>query len=268
MRLFIFVMACTLFSSAHAGMIASYQFEGNLINSVNSASAVARGTPQFVQGVNGSALLVDTGNYAAITAGNAFVPGLSSFSAALRFKLTGLYPVSSWAPLLSMQGGDFSEGAMLGIFPNSQLGDELALGLHDGSSYLRTAYRSTSTLLNAWHHASYVVNRDTSLVSLYLDGNKVFEQAFNLGSIDPTFDYLLGQYDFVFGRNGHPRFVGGEDLIIDEVFLYDHALSDGDVLNLANGSNPSVPEPTSFGCLLPLALWLLKKSRRKQISWV
>jgi hypothetical protein len=167
-----------------------------------------------------------------------------------------------------MQGGDFSEGAMLGIFPNSQLGDELALGLHDGSSYLRTAYRSTSTLLNAWHHASYVVNRDTSLVSLYLDGNKVFEQAFNLGSIDPTFDYLLGQYDFVFGRNGHPRFVGGEDLIIDEVFLYDHALSDGDVLNLANGSNPSVPEPTSFGCLLPLALWLLKKSRRKQISGV
>lgn len=266
LRFCICFLACTFCYVADAGVIACFQFEGNLINSVNSVSAVARGNPQYVQGIHGTALQVSTGNYAAIMATNAFVPQLSSFSAAIRFKLTGTNTVTKWASLLSMQGGDFSEGAVLSIHPNDQLGDEIAIGLHDGSAFLRTSYRHNQSLMNQWHHASYVVNRSTSRVSLFLDGTKVAEQAFALGSIDPTFDYLLGQYDYVFGRNGHPRFVGGQDLIIDDVYLYDHALSDSEVASLASLSSASVPEPTSLGCVVPFVLWLVKRSRRKCVA--
>jgi len=244
--------------NASGAVIAAFDFEGNLNSSAGGQSAVSRGSPQFVNAIHGQGLVVNSGNYAAITVPNAFVPGMKSFSAALRFKITGLHPVLSWAPLLSMQGNDFSEGAILQVSRNDGIIDGLRLGLHDGSKYEQTDYRHATSLKDAWHHAAYVVNRTTSQVSLYLDGLKVANRNLGLGSIDPSFDYLLGQYDFVFGRNGHPRFVGGHDMAIDEVYLYDHALEDSDVALLSAGPQ-AVPEPSTIACCIPLAIAIVRR---------
>jgi hypothetical protein len=245
-------------NTASGAVVAAFDFEGNLNSSVGGPSAVSRGSPQFVNAIHGQGLQVNSGNYAAITVPHAFVPGLKSFSAALRFKITGLHPVMAWAPLLSMQGNDFSEGAILQVSRNNGIIDGLRLGLHDGSAYEQTDYRHSTSLKGEWHHAAYVVNRTTSQVSLYLDGLKVANRNLGLGSIDPSFDYLLGQYDFVFGRNGHPRFVGGHDMSIDEVYLYDHALEDSDVALLSAGPQ-AVPEPSTIACCLPIAIAVFRK---------
>lgn len=245
-------------NNVSGAVVAAFDFEGNLNSSSGGANAVSRGSPQFINAIHGQGLLVNSGNYAAIAVPHAFVPGLKSFSAALRFKITGLHPVMSWAPLLSMQGNDFSEGAILQVSRNDGIIDGLRLGLHDGSSFEQTDYRHSTSLKDAWHHAAYVVNRTTSQVSLYLDGLKVANRNLGLGSIDPSFDYLLGQYDFVFGRNGHPRFVGGHDMSIDEVYLYDHALEDSDVALLSAGPQ-AVPEPSTIACCIPLAIAVVRR---------
>jgi hypothetical protein len=245
-------------NNVSGAVVAAFDFEGNLNSSSGGANAVSRGSPQFINAIHGQGLLVNSGNYAAIAVPHAFVPGLKSFSAALRFKITGLHPVMAWAPLLSMQGNDFSEGAILQVSRNDGIIDGLRLGLHDGSAYEQTDYRHSTSLKDAWHHAAYVVNRATSQVSLYLDGLKVANRNLGLGSIDPSFDYLLGQYDFVFARNGHPRFVGGHDMSIDEVYLYDHALEDSDVALLSAGPQ-AVPEPSTIACCIPLAIAIVRR---------
>lgn len=237
---------------ASAGMIASYQFDGTGKDSAGAADATLIGSPQFVPTTSGNGLLTDTGRYAAIPAGAAFVPGLHSFSVSLRFNLGGPNPVVGWAPLISFQGGDFNEGVLMSVHPGSPSGDALSILLDDGPNRQELSYNHSASLLNSWHHAAYVVDRTNQGISLYLDGSRVVYKSLTLGSIDSTFDLLIGQYDYTFARNGHPRFVGGEDLILDDVRIYDMALSDAEIAEIAVNA---VPEPSSIVMWLSLLVF-------------
>jgi hypothetical protein len=252
---------------ASAAFIASYQFDGTGKDSAGAADATLIGSPQFVPTTSGNGLLTDTGRYAAIPAGAAFVPGLSSFSVTLRFNLGGPNPVVGWAPLLSFQGGDFTEGVLMSVHPESQSGDSLAILLDDGANRQELSYNHSASLLNSWHHAAYVVDRPNQGISLYLDGSRVVYESLTLGSIDSTFDLLIGQYDYTFARNGHPRFIGGDDLILDDVRIYDTALSDAEIAAIAGNV---VPEPSSIVTCLPLLVFAgiarLRTRRRARLE--
>ncbi|NQV27253.1 MAG: hypothetical protein HQ518_23135 [Rhodopirellula sp.] len=228
---------------------ASYSLDGSAVDASGSADGVLTGDASFVTLPDGrQALSTSSGSYVAIPEADAFKPGNSSFSASLQFRLEQEQFGLTFAPLLTIQGGDFSEGAILSVSKATVFGDVLALSLHDGSASQVIRFDSNVSLLDAWHDVSYTVDRTAGLVSLYLDGHLVAAEALTVGSIDPSQDLLLGQYDFGFARNGLPRFVGGQGLLLDDVRIFDDALSAAQVATLA-GTNTVAPGSIRVGDL-------------------
>ncbi|MHC4879013.1 MAG: FG-GAP-like repeat-containing protein, partial [Planctomycetota bacterium] len=218
--------------------VGAYLLDGTADDETGSADGSIVGTPTFIAAPGGGqALLTDSGNYVAVPSGSAFVPGNDSFSVSLQFRVEGANHSLSFAPLLVMQGGDFSEGASFTVGTNSVFGDRLSLLLDDGGGRTSVVFDSPTSLLNEWHEAAYVVDRDASTATLYLDGEEVASAALTVGSIDPTQDLLIGQYDFGSARGTHPRFVGGQNLAIDNVRIFGAAI---------DPTGPSGEEPGPF----------------------
>ena len=145
----------------------------------------------------------------------------------------------SFAPLLVMQGGDFSEGALLSVSTNQEFGDVLSVSIHDGSGSQVISFQPTENLGGTWHQAGYVIDREASLFQLYLDGQIVASEALTIGSIDPTQDLLIGQYRYSSARNGLPQHVGGTDLQIDNVKLFDGVANSGQLAGEVIPQTPS-----------------------------
>ena len=219
-----------------ADLLAFYSFDGDLTDAVGSADGVAVGGPTFVDGVHGQALHTATGQYGTVPVGSAYVPGNDSFTVGYWFNTAGVDPSLNaiFVPLVILQGDDFSEGGLSALGgPDAVNTDRVAVTLHDGSQSTLTAYSTGSSLLNEWHHLTYTVDRSASTTTLYLDGQSVASSSMTLGSIDPDQDLLFGAYDFGFARNGLPRFLGSGGTDLDDVAIYDRALTSVEVASLA-----------------------------------
>ncbi|MEL6108244.1 MAG: LamG domain-containing protein [Planctomycetota bacterium] len=241
------------------GLIARYEFEGTLADSVGQADGTAVGTPTFGSSpVSSHSLQVSTGNYAQVT--NGFTPGMSSFSISTWFRVDD-FPAdfALRAPIFTMQGGDFEHGLTAQVH-------NPAFGSPSVSAFLRGARsgpsftaESNASVLGEWNHLSVVVNRQSELLSLYLNG--MLQQAVGitgLGSIDPDQPFLFGTYDFTTARNGHGRFVTG-DTQLDELLIHDRALTASEVSTLS-----AVPEPSSLLSFAGLCLTTVFTRRRKR----
>ncbi|MHC4876591.1 MAG: cadherin-like domain-containing protein, partial [Planctomycetota bacterium] len=228
------------------GLVAQYEFEGSGDDSIGTADADLIGAPTFTSGVNGQAIITNTGRYAAVPSGSAFVPGNSSFSVAFWFNSDGSDPANNfpaWVPLVSIQGGDFEEGVLSNIGNSSTPAlDPSHFGIlfDDGSDRQSLTHSAGWSLVDGWHHVAYTVDRANMQVTALLDGTVIASEPLTLGSVDPDQDLLIGQYDFGFARNGHPRFVGGTNTRIDQVLVYDRALTLGEAAGLTSESTADV----------------------------
>ncbi len=120
--------------------------------------------------------------------------------------------------------------------------------------------------LHQWHHVAVTYDRNANagagLMNMYYDGRKIFSSA-NTGAgttIGPW--QLHGFYDFYDGLGlGCVYDSGGRRTqgLLDELYIFDRALSAGEVIELAH--RPWVPEPTSCGLSL-VALGAMGGSRR------
>ncbi|MCR9201123.1 MAG: Ig-like domain-containing protein [Planctomycetaceae bacterium] len=223
-------------------LLSRYELDGNVDDTLALRDGVISGGPGFVPGLVGSAIEASNGNYGHVLPGTSYVPGNDSFSASMHFLLEQPSAPLSWAPLLVMQQSDFSEGFLLQLGTTNVPGDTLNLGLHGGPKNSPDnqllQYVFPESQLGQWHQAGFTVDRDNGTASLYFDGELLVTETLVVSSLDPTKGMFIGQYDFTFGRNGHPRFVGGDSMLLDEVLLFDTALSAEQIegLSLIGGS--------------------------------
>lgn len=210
-------------------LLSRYELDGSIDDTLNQRDGVISGSPGFVPGLIGDALEASNGNYGHVQRGTAYVPQTESFSASMHFLLEQPSAPLSWAPLLVMQQSDFSEGFLLQLGTTTIEGDTLNLVLQGGpkgsQDFQLVQFVFDDSQLGEWHHVGFTVDRDDGTVTLYFDGEAKITEPLTVSSLDPTKGMFIGQYDFTFGRNGHPRFVGGDSMLLDEVLLFDGALS-------------------------------------------
>ena len=86
-----------------------------------------------------------------------------------------------------------------------------------------------------WHHLVGVIDRQMQSIKLYYDTKVVSAGPLSIGAIYPTKSFL-GSYDYITARNGATRFVSPSHRL-DEIRLYNRALTDAEILELFNGVN-------------------------------
>ena len=134
-------------------------------------------------------------------------------------------------------------------------GDNRMRWIHDKGATAADVYSvGTITADDTWHHLAFV--REGATMSMYIDGS--FE---NSSTDSETFD-LYGEAGTQFGEvNPAPGYDRSFDGALDDIQVYDQALTSGEVASLYNNPGAVIPEPSSFvlavlGLLgLPFVAW-------------
>jgi len=203
-----------------AGLQARYEFEGNTNDSSgNARHGTAMGNPAFVAGKIGQAISLDgMGDYVNIT-GYKGISGTQAFTVAAWIKTGADGEIVTWGTNVNTQRLSFRVDTVLRVEHGSgNVRGTLGPDLRD----------------NQWHHVAAAVTENCPIedVLLYVDGIDVtpFVQdldAFDLGS---DMDVSIGR------RATHDdRYFNGQ---IDDVRIYDYALSSGEVASLAGRTKP------------------------------
>jgi hypothetical protein len=228
-----------------AAEIGRYSSENVQTDSIGNRDATTVGSPSIAPAFSGNGILTDSGSYAVVPNVTAFSPRLGSFTVAMQFRLDGLNHGLTFAPLLTMQAGDFADGVSLSVGSA-----RISVIMDDGTgvgSRTEIGYNLSSIAFGAWHGIANVVDRDADLLRLFFfDGTHVASTELLSGSIDPTSGLLFGQYDFGFARDGHPRFVARNNLIVDEVRLFDTALPSSQATSITAVAEPNTHATIAF----------------------
>ena len=254
------VVLFSLCSSANCGLIAHYEFEGNgLDSSGNAFHGTINGSTATVASAHGSlgnALQFNSSwmalpNNSSLAFGS---PSISDFSAAFWFNADeqmpgdqtfGLITNQRMTPALDHWGVHIQSGS--GSNPGRLDVSSVESGV--GSSLILSPNRVDNSL---WHHVSYVRDSTLGTISTYLNGALIG------GAADPTSVLDSGQGLAVGNYRGQLA-----TFRIDDLRLYDHALSAAEVSAL---SSAAVPEPSSWAlqsAVTGLGLW--RHYRRKRV---
>ncbi len=212
------------------GLISSWSFEGNSLDSMGKNNGEIIGGPEYTGGVQGQAIKVSSGNYVNIP---------DSASLDINNELTILawvkketfvnhgkvvvkrfddYNTNPWE-LYSLDFKGASPGYPCFLISNGSAGSQN--GLCDEDNLLP---------LNEWHHLAGIYNG--SLMSLFVDG--VFE-----GSLDASIQIGTNDMPLTIGAiNSSDFYTNGA---IDEVMIFNRALSSEEISDIYNEQASSVP---------------------------
>lgn len=206
---------------APAGLIAHYGFEGDAADSTGANPGTLVGAPQFGPGQTGQAILLNgAGDYVHVEGSFS----LAEYTYAAWFQVTG---GEGDRDIVSAYTTDQGHGILLEV---SGTGTLRYLHRAPTGTSGDNSIRSTATFDDGeWHHVAVVKSADT--MTLYANGESVgsledataFEQPLAKISMGVLRDESLGRY-----------FAGS----FDEAYLYDRALSQGEVAWLAGRTQP------------------------------
>ncbi len=251
-RIIFFVVVIVFTTQLYAqnldsGLVVHYPFENNLDDTVGGLDGNSiNGTVSYVSGISGMALQmpntitpVNDNHRVEVTP---WQPGDSSFTVSgwIYVGESELYPflTSPRGPLITYQEGDFTHGFSLGV---SVTGGEGSMGVGLRATGSISGVSSTCFDYGRWVHSVFTLNRNTGVLTLFIDGNEVDNGAFN-ETIVPTTG-LIGGYDFMFARNGHTRYVTSASRL-DEIRIYNRALTPTEIEALYISGNTNTISTT------------------------
>lgn len=209
-------------------LVARYSFEGNLDDSSGNANhATATGSPVFVAGKYGSAMSLNGANqYAMVPAG--IMAGVTNFTIAAWVYWNG---GNAWQRIF-----DFGNDTTSYMFLTPGSGSGTLRFAISTNSYTSEQTLETSTLpVGQWRHVA--VTRNGNAARLYTNGVLAVSGTVTIApaSFNPVLNNLgMSQYP------GDPLFNGQ----LDEMYIYNYALSDTEVARLAANQPPPPPTPT------------------------
>lgn len=202
-------------------MVALYAFDGNTFSKVGTAHGELTGTANYVSGRYGQAIDLDgTSHYITLPAGVANGDDMT---------------VAAW---VNWDGGaawqrifDFGTGtsAYLFLTPRSA-NNTMRFAIRTPASGGEQRLETTALPTNTWTHVAVVLHGDAG--KLFINGTLVASNAITLdpSAIRPTLNYL-GKSQFT----ADPLFKGR----LDDFHIYNRALADFEIANLANPGHDS-----------------------------
>jgi hypothetical protein len=209
-------------------LVASYSFDGNLNDSSGNANhATATGSPAFVAGKYGSAMSLNGANqYAMVPAG--IMAGVTNFTIAVWVYWNG---GNAWQRIF-----DFGNDPTNYMFLTPGSGGGTLRFAISTNSYSSEQTLETSTLpVGQWRHVA--VTRNGNAARLYTNGVLAVSGTVTIApaSFNPVLNNLgMSQYP------GDPFFNGR----LDELYIYNYALSDLEITRLAADQPPPPTTPT------------------------
>ncbi|MEN6335583.1 MAG: LamG-like jellyroll fold domain-containing protein, partial [Phycisphaerales bacterium] len=212
------------------GLVAYYKFDGDAKDSAGTHHATPSGSPGYVAGKVGQALnMTADGQY--VTVAYAADLGMNTFSAAAWVN------VSDTSTMRAILGTRFNGD---NTFDMKVEATRVHGDIGDGSAWLNTSLDVTAAqggvlTLGAWHHIIYVIDGATGTAKIYVDGALASTMTFT-GT--PLF-IKTGQ-ELRIGNCSGTEYMHG---MIDEVRLYNRALSDAEAAGLAGRVGPLYVAP-------------------------
>ena len=238
--------------AAHAGLIAHYKFDET--SGTTATDSSGSGNTGTLNGMTGSEWTTGkVGGALSFDGTNDYMSTASLYLNIVPYTISAFFKsdVSSGerSIVYTDRGGRFGNSIILG-YGNGD--NTIDVQYHNGWTDFAATYTA-----NTWYHVA--ATYETGLISLYLDGvfigNKAAGSAVGDGST-----VGVGRHN-----SGDPQWFDG---VIDEVRIYDHVLSAGEVSALAAMGGSTVPEPASvfasLGLLTAAGCGLREWRRRKK----
>ena len=222
------------------GLVGYWRFDGNTNDETGINNGTAIGNPQYVSGVQGQALEFD---------GDGDYVNLGDIA---EVELVTELTVSAW---VYHKGGTGSSEAVVAKYDDSTASGKTFFLLIDtsnlsdlevhednsaGTNYVELGGATTITT-NTWHHMAFTFKaNDASGLRLYVDGVEDASSPASTANIDliegNSVPVMVGAI-----RDTPSNFLNGS---IDEVRIYNRALTTGEILDLYNeGTTPDTDAP-------------------------
>ncbi|MGI2295342.1 S-layer homology domain-containing protein [Paenibacillus sp. GXUN7292] len=166
--------------------------------------------------------------------------GSKSFSMGFWLKINQAEDINNLASILG-NTVDENTGWMFGVNADN----ELQWKIKGADSVQAQTIHAADADLGKWHHYTIIQDRSSAQSKIYVDGNQVHQGPLNVqGTVDP------GTYSTKIGvdGNGVPG-AGALDFLLDELYIFEGALSESDVETLYNMA-PPIPEEEVSGELV------------------
>lgn len=201
-------------------LIAHYRLDGNADDALGQLNGVPSSGVSWIDGKLGQGGEFNGVNGTIYLGAGADLFPLPSFSVSVWFKSFGTTPNTGTTPgILGL-----TYGIRLFVYP-----DLIQFGLDDGSTfvYLNSPASYDFYNDNLWHHV--VISATPTSMHLFVDGEAVANRATTWkGSTRwPTDNLIIGK-----DNNNYPYHFTG---LLDDIRIYDHALSKHEVKDLAKG---------------------------------
>jgi hypothetical protein len=215
-------------------LVARYAFDGNANDSSGNANhASVTGSPTFVAGKYGSAMdLSGTNQYAMLPAG--FLASVTNFTIALWVNWDG---GAAWQRIF-----DFGNGTTQYLFltPGSGSGT-LRFAITTNGGGAEQILETSPLPVGQWRHVAITRNGNTA--RLYTNGEVAASGTVTIApaSFNPALNFL-GDSQYA----ADPLFNGR----LDELFIYNYALSDTEITRLMGNQPPPPVMPTTLSTIL------------------
>jgi len=216
---------------------AGYFFDAALEDITDNTRAESKGLVTYFDGYYGNSAHVSGDGYIAF---DELTFGEESFSIALWVKRK---PIENTDPPL-YGNKDWNKGANPGFtfaLYNGESRNSL-VALADGTNRSDLAQPGTGTVqMDNWVHTLLVVDRSADKAFFYENFQKISEVGITkLGSLDSA-------YDFVLGRSGPDNYKRVPDALVDDLLIFNGAVSAQEIENLATYYGVEIPEDDTSG---------------------
>jgi hypothetical protein len=252
------VSLMALCGAASAGVVAHYSFDTDATTDSggNGLTLNASGSVSLAAGQFGSAVNLDAGEYL-WNASSLFNVSTSDFAISFWYNTDS----NAFSPMVTKTHTNSDLGYAIGHNSTNVTGDVRDTILGQAATAVRPGDDSTS-----FQHL--VFQRSGSTLELYVNG-LLADSAAAVSTVDTSNAFVVGARNISSG--GAPGSGGGTfyyDGLIDELWVFDNALTATEIANLRDGNSlvADVPEPAGLALLGTGVLLLGARLRRRRAA--